>query len=292
MLMILSQLVVSGIATGMLYALVALSMTVGYRATTVVNFGHGDVVMMGAYAMLFLAVSAGVPFPVALALAAAALFVLGYAMQRVLLEPIITGPHLSLAIMALAVGYALRGAARIEWGNETLMLPRPYPQGAFMIGPAIVTTDDLVITGTVLLLLAILFVLFNVTRVGKVIQAVFQTQRGAQLVGIDVRSFHCVMWGAGATLGTAGGVLLALIVPLTPDIGVWTLVRGFAAMTLGGFGSLYGAVVGGLLLGLMEKLMGFYVSTVFIDISAYVVTILVLLIRPQGLFGQHATLRV
>jgi branched-chain amino acid transport system permease protein len=290
--MILSQLAISGIATGMLYALIALSMTVGYRATTVVNFGHGDMVMMGAYAMLFFAVGAGVPFALALALAAAVLFVLGFVMQRTLMEPIIAGPHLSLAIMALAVGYALRGAARVEWGNETLMLPRPYPQDAFLLGPVVITTDDLVISAGVLLLLLLLFLVFNVTAIGKVIQAVFQTQRGAQLVGINVRTFHCVMWGAGTTLGAAGGMMLALIVPLTPDIGVWTLVRGFAAMTLGGFGSLSGAVVGGLLLGLMEKLLGYYVSTVFIDISAYLVTILVLLIRPQGLFGQHATLRV
>jgi len=291
-MMILSQLVISGIATGMLYALIALSMTVGYRATTVVNFGHGDMVMMGAYVMLFLTVSAGMPFLAALALAAATLFLFGFMMQRGLMEPIIKGPHLSLAIMALAVGYALRGVARIEWGNETLMLARPYAQDAFMVGAVVITMDDLVISGSVLLLLLALFVIFNLTPIGKVIQAVFQTQRGAQLVGINVPAFHCAMWGGGATLGATGGVLLALIVPLTPDMGVWTLVRGFAAMTLGGFGSLHGAVIGGLLLGLMEKLLGFYASTVFIDISAYLVTILVLLIRPQGLFGRHATLRV
>src|SRR5262245_50424627 len=122
-MMILSQLVISGIATGMLYALIALSMTVGYRATTEVNFGHGDIVMMGAYAMLFLAVSAGVPFAAALALAALGLFLFGLASQRGLMEPIIAGPHLSLAIMALAIGYALRGLARIEWGNDVLLLP-------------------------------------------------------------------------------------------------------------------------------------------------------------------------
>jgi len=92
--------------------------------------------------------------------------------------------------------------------------------------------------------------------------------------------------------GALGGVVLALISPLSPELGVWTLVRGFAAMTLGGFGSLGGAVVGGLLLGIMEKLLGFYASTVFIDITAYLVTILVLLIRPRGLFGQHATVRI
>jgi branched-chain amino acid transport system permease protein len=290
--MIFSQLVVSGVATGMLYALVALSMTVGYRATTVVNFGHGDIVAVGAYAMLVLSMSVGLPFAPAFAIAAALLFLLGFLMQRMLMQPIIAGPHLSLAMMALAVGYALRGVARVEFGNETLMLPRPYPQGAFVWGPVIVTMDDLVIAGAVLVLLAVLFLVLQRTEAGKIVQAVFQTQRGAALVGINVPAFHAVMWGAGAMLGAVGGVLLSLIVPLTPDIGVWTLVRGFAAMTLGGFGSLAGAVVGGVLLGVAEKLLGFYASTVFIDITAYLVTILVLLIRPQGLFGQHATVRI
>jgi branched-chain amino acid transport system permease protein len=288
----LPQLVVSGIATGMLYALVALSMTVGYRATTVVNFGHGDMVMLGAYASYVLVVGVGLPFGPAFVLAAALLFLLGMAAQRLLMQPIIAGPHLSLAMMALAVGYALRGMARIEWGNDVLKLPRPYPQGTFFLGGVVFTMDDLVIAGVVLLLLLALFLVFNVTPIGKVIQAVFQTQRGAALVGINVRAFHAAMWGAGAGLGAVGGVLLALIVPLTPDIGVSTLVRGFAAMTLGGFGSLHGAVIGGLLLGVMEKVLGFYVSTVFIDITAYLVTILVLLIRPKGLFGQHASLRI
>jgi branched-chain amino acid transport system permease protein len=276
----------------MLYALIALSMTVGYRATTVVNFGHGDIVAVGAYAMLVLSMIAGLPFAPAFAIAAALLFLLGFLMQRFLMQPIITGPHLSLAMMALAVGYALRGAARLEFGRETLMLPRPYAQGAFVWGPVIVTTDDLVIAGSVLVLLVVLFLVFQATEAGKIIQAVFQTQRGAALVGINVPAFHAVIWGAGAMLGAVGGVLLSLIVPLTPDIGVWTLVRGFAAMTLGGFGSLTGAVVGGVLLGVAEKLLGFYASTVFIDITAYLVTILVLLIRPKGLFGQHATVRI
>jgi branched-chain amino acid transport system permease protein len=292
MLSFLPQLVVSGISTGMLYALVALSMTVGYRATTVVNFGHGDMLMIGAYASYVLVAGLALPFGPAIVLSAALLFLLGLAAQRLLMQPIVAGPHLSLAMMALAVGYALRGLARIEWGNDVLKLPRPYPSGAFVLGPVVVTADDLVISAAVLTLLAVLFLVFNATAIGKVVQAVFQSQRGAALVGINVGAFHGVMWGAGAGLGAAGGMLMALVVPLTPEIGVSTLVRGFAAMTLGGFGSLHGAVIGGLLLGIMEKVLGFYVSTLFIDITAYLVTILVLLIRPKGLFGQHATLRI
>jgi len=291
MLAVLPQLVVSGIATGMLYALIALSMTVGYRATTVVNFGHGDMVMAGAYAV-FVFIGSGLPFAPALVLGLAALFLFGLATQRVLMRPIIAGPHLSLAMMALAIGYAVRGGARLEWGSEVTTLQRPYPQDVWMVGPVVFTTDDLVIAGFVIALLLVLFLVFHATPVGRLVRAVFQSQRGAALVGINVHAFHGIMWGAGAALGAAGGVLLALIVPLSPDMGVWTLLRGFAAMTLGGFGSLHGAVIGGLILGVMEKLLGFYVSTVFIDITAYLVTILVLLIRPSGLFGRQVAVRV
>lgn len=292
MLMMLPQLVVSGIATGMLYALIALSMTVVYRATTVVNFGHGDLVMAGAYAILVFAISLSLPFVPAFLLSLALLFALGAVVQRVLIQPILYGPHLSLAMMALAAGYALRGVARLEWGQEVLTLPRPYPQQSFLVADVVFTMDDLVISGVVLVLLIVLFVVFYLTRIGKIVQAIFQNQRGAALVGINVSAFHTAMWGAGAALGAVGGVLVALTVTVTPDMGVWTLVRGFAAMTLGGFGSLHGAVAGGLILGVLEKLLGFYVSTAFIDITAYLVTILVLLIQPRGLFGQHATLRI
>ena len=292
MLSLLPQLIVSGISSGMLYALIALSMTVVYRATTVVNFGQGDMVSAGAYAVFVFGMGFGLPFLVAMALALALLFVAGFAMQRWLMQPIIAGPHLSLAMMALAVGYTLRGALRLEWGNETINLTRPYPQDVYMLGNVVITTDDVAICGFVLLLFAALFVLLQVTPLGKVIQATFQSQRGAALVGINVPAFHATMWGGGAALGAIGGVLLAMITPLTPDLGQWTLVQGFAAMTLGGFGSLGGAVAGGILLGLTEKLLGFYVNTMFIEITGYLVPILVLMLRPQGLFGRRAVVRV
>jgi len=292
LLMVLPQLVVSGIATGMLYALIALSMTVVYRATTVVNFGHGDLVMAGAFAVLVFTVNLSLPFLPAFVLSLLVLLVIGLVIQRFLIQPIIDGPHLALAMMALAAGYALRGFARLQWGQEAFTTPRPYPPRMFVLETVAFTMDELVISGVVLLLLVVLFVFFYLTRAGKIIQAIFQNQRGAALVGINVGAYQGAMWGAGAVLGATGGMLLALIVLVTPDMGVWTLVRGFAAMTLGGFGSLHGAVIGGLLLGVLEKLLGFYVSTAFIDVTAYVVTILVLLVRPRGLFGQHATLRI
>jgi branched-chain amino acid transport system permease protein len=289
---VLPQLVVSGLAQGVVYALVALSMTMVYRATTVVNFGHGDLVMGGAFVVYVLVVYGRLPYVIGGLLALALLFGLGVGIHQGLMRRIMSGPHLAIAMMALAVGYALRGGARMLWGREVLPFPRIFPDRAWMLGDVVVTSDNLIVAGTVLGLMTVLFVLFNATRTGRLLRAVFQSQRGAALVGLNVDAVHRLMWGAGAALAAFGGVLLAPITLLYPDMGVWVLVRGFAAMTLGGFGTLHGAVLGGLLLGVVELVLGAYVSTAFIDISAYVVVIVVLLLRPDGLFGRQLVLRV
>jgi branched-chain amino acid transport system permease protein len=289
---VLAQLVVSGVAQGVLYALVALSMTMLYRATTVVNFGHGDLVMGGAFAVYVFVVYARLPYLAGALMALALLFCVGLAIHQGLMRRIMTGPHLAVAMMALAIGYALRGGARMLWGREVLPFPRIFPDRAWTLGDVVVTSDNLIVSGTVLGLMAALVVLFNVTPLGRLLQAVFQSQRGAALIGLNVNAVHCIVWGAAAGLAALGGVLLAPITLLYPDMGVWVLVRGFAAMTLGGFGSLPGAVLGGLILGVMELVLGAYVSTAFIDISAYVIVIAVLLLRPDGLFGRQVVVRV
>jgi branched-chain amino acid transport system permease protein len=289
---VLAQLVVSGVAQGVLYALVALSMTMLYRATTVVNFGHGDLVMGGAFAVYVFVVYARLPYLAGALMALALLFCVGLAIHQGLMRRIMTGPHLAVAMMALAIGYALRGGARMLWGREVLPFPRIFPDRAWTLGDVVVTSDNLIVSGTVLGLMAALVVLFNVARLGRLLQAVFQSQRGAALIGLNVNAVHAMVWGAAAGLAALGGVLLAPITLLYPDMGVWVLVRGFAAMTLGGFGSLPGAVLGGLILGVMELVLGAYVSTAFIDISAYVIVIAVLLLRPDGLFGRQVVVRV
>lgn len=292
MLALLPQLLVSGIAIGMLYALIALSMTILYRATTVVNFGHGDLVMVAAYLVLIFAVNATLPFGLALLVSVAVLFAFGYLIHRAFIWPIINGPHLSLAMMAIAIGYSVRGLVRMEYGQEAAKMPRPFAEQFYFVHGVVITLDEITFCVVVLTLLAVSYVVFAKTRFGRIVQAMFQTQRGASLVGIDVRFYNNLIWGAGVALGALGGVMLGLILVLDPDVGAWTLLRGFAAMTLGGFGSLHGAVIGGLVIGILEKVLGTYVSTAFIDITCYMVIIVVLLVRPRGLFGQHATLRI
>lgn len=288
----LPQLVFSGVVQGCLYALVALAMTVVYRATTVVNFGHGDLLMAGAFAIYVFVIFVKLPFLLAAAIAVALLFLVGLGIQRLLIQPIQQGPHLSLAMMAIAVGYFLRGAARVVWGREVLPFPKIYSDASFLWGRVVVTTSDLVIAGGVAAILVLLALLFYATRVGKTAQAVFQSQRGAALVGINVGAFHGSMWGLGAAMAAVGGILIAPVTLLYPDMAASTLIRGFAAMTLGGFGSFSGAVLGGILLGVMELVVGGYLGTQFIDITAYLLIIFVLLIRPAGLFGRQSVVRV
>jgi len=288
----LAQLLVSGIAQGAIYALVALAMTVIYRATTVVNFGHGDLLMAGAFSVYVFVVLLGIPYLVAAGLGLLLLFVFGYLVQRQLIQPMLDGPHLALAMMAIAVGFALRGIARIYWGREVLPFPRIFPADVYVLGDVVVTSGNLIVTGVALTLMLVLFAVFYLSPVGKLAQAVFQSARGAALVGINVPRFYSIAWGVGAAMAALGGILIAPMTFLYPDMSVWILIRGFAAMTLGGFGSLHGAVVGGLLLGVMELLLGAYVSSSLIEITSYLVIILVLLFRPAGLFGQRQVVRV
>lgn len=288
----LAQLLVSGIAQGALYALIALAMTVIYRATTVVNFGHGDFVMIGAFVVYVLVVLIGINFFASAALTVALLFAFGMAVQAGLIRPLAHGPHLALAMMAVAVGYALRGLARLIWGREVLPFPKVLPDGMINRGGVIITYSDLLVTGTVILTMVILAAVFWLTPVGKTARAVFQSERGAALIGIDVASFQRLMWGIASAMAAMAGILIAPVTLLYPDLAAATLIRAFAAMTLGGFGSFAGAVVGGFMLGISELLVGAYISSKLIDITAYLIIIGVLLIKPSGLFGRPVSVRV
>lgn len=288
----LLQLVLSGIAQGSIYALVALGMTALFRATTIVNFGHGEFFMMGAFFVYVLINIAGMPFFAAAPLAVLAMFLVGVGAERGLIRPMGNAPHMSLAMMTVAISFLFRGIARVFWGREVYPMPPVFSFPPVEVGSLIVTTQDLVISSVMLLLVVLFFVFFNLTKLGRIAQAASENPRGAALVGINVPAFHGSMWGIAAALGAVAGLLVAPITLLYPDMGGQILIRAFAAMTLGGFGHLGGAVVGGLLIGVMEQLTGGYISTAFIDIFAFLVILVVLLVRPTGLFGRSDIVRV
>lgn len=286
------QLTLSGLMLGAIYALIALSLTIVYRATTIVNFGHGDFVMAGAFVVYVLVIYLGLPYVPAAVLAVIILFCLGVGISRGFIDPIKAGPHIGFAMMSISLGYVLRGGARALWGREVFPMPGVFDMEPIFFGELVVTGDVLFIASIVAVFLAVFFLVFYRTTIGTVIQAVYQSERGATLIGVNVLAFHQSMWGVGLAMGALGGILIAPISLLHPDLGASFLIRGFAAMALGGFGSLGGAVVGALLLGLAEQLFGFYINTALIDITAYLVIVAVLVIRPAGLFGKSVTVRV
>lgn len=288
----LLQLTISGIAQGAIYALIALSLTVVYRATTIVNFGHGDFVMAGAFVVYVLVMMVGLPYVPAAFLAIIILFALGVAISRGFIDPIKAGPHIGFAMMSISIGYVLRGSARTLWGREVLPMPQVFDIEPIFLGDVVFTGDAVFICAIVAILMVVFFLVFYKTTIGTVIQAVYQSERGATLIGINVRSFHEMMWGVGLGMGAMAGILIAPISLLHPDLGASFLIRGFAAMTLGGFGSLGGAVLGGLLLGVAEQVFGAYLNSALIDITAYLVIVAVLVIRPAGLFGRTIAVRM
>ncbi len=286
------QLVLSGIGQGAIYALVALGMTVLFRVTTVVNFAHGELFMAAAFIMYALLKGFGVPYPLATAGALVLLFALGNAVERVLMRPIANAPHMALAMMTVALSYLLRGVVRLRWGGDVRSLPPMFSFAPIELGPLVIDAEDAVIIASAAVLLILFFAVMQRSRFGKEAQAVTDSVHGAALCGINVPAFQRTMWGVAATVAAIAAVLVAPATMLYPDMGAGVLLRAFAAMTLGGFGNLGGAVLGGLLMGVIEQLAGGYVSTAMIDIASYIVIIAVLLLRPQGLFGRAEVVRV
>jgi branched-chain amino acid transport system permease protein len=267
-------------------------MTLVYRATTVVNFAHGDFVMGGACVIYLATAVLGMPYLPSALIAIAILFGVGVAFQIGLMRPLALGPHLSMAMMTIALSYLLRGIARFVWGREIFPVPSPFTMPPLEVAGVIVTANDLAILAFVLVALIAFYILFYHTLIGKTVHATYQNERGAALVGINVSRVKTMIWGAGAAMGALGGILIAPVTLLYPDMGANILIQGFAAMTLGGFGSIAGAVAGGLLVGVSQTLAGAYISTALIDISGYLIIIVVLLVRPNGLFGRPASARV
>jgi branched-chain amino acid transport system permease protein len=288
----LGQLVVSGIGQGSIYALVALGMTILFRVTTVVNFAHGELFMFSAFVIYLLLNAFDVPYVLAALAAILALYVLGNLVERVLMRPIRHAPHMALAMMTVALSYLLRGVVRMVWGGDVRSLPPMFTFDPVMLGNVVLAAQDIVTIAATMLLVAAFFVLLQRSRFGKLAQAATDSPRGAALIGLNVSAFHRTMWAVAAAVAAIAGILVAPVTLLYPDMGAQVLVRAFAAMTLGGFGNLGGAVAGGLLMGVLEQLAGGYLSTAMVDIASYIVIIAVLLCRPAGLFGRVERVRV
>lgn len=289
----LLQLIISGIAQGCIYGLIALGFVLIYKATETVSFAQGDLMMLGAFLGLALMTAMSFPFWLAVIASIAAMGAFGMVTERVTIRPILGQPAFSIVMLTFGIGYVARGAITMipGIGTETHVLPVPYKDAVLQFGGLVVNIEQLAVIGATAVLCALLFALFRYSKVGIAMQASSQNQLAAYYMGIPVQKLNGLVWGLAAAVAAVAGLLLAPITFVHANMGFIGL-KAFPAAVVGGFGSLPGAIVGGLVIGLVEALSGFYLPEGFKDVAAYVVVLVMLMVKPNGLFGENLRKKV
>ena len=281
----LPQILLAGLVVGSCYSMVSVGMTILIQATTVLNFAHGECVMIGAFVFFTLQVMYGVNYLLAIVFTLLISLLIGVLMDRLVFRRIVHAPHINVVLATCGFLYFFKGMARIIWKSE----PR-FPSPFVNIPPvtvlgAIVSSQDVVILVSIFILTVLFVWIFLFTDTGLRMRAAAQSLNGASLIGINTESLFTKIWAVSVATGAFAGILLGPIYSVYPDVGESFLLRAFAAMTLGGFGNIGGAALGGLIMGLVENLVGLYIWTPLREIVAYVVIVFVLLLKPTGIMG-------
>ncbi len=285
------QLAVAGLSVGSIYALVALALVIPFKASGVLNFAQGEMVTLGAYIGLVLSTGFTLPFLAVAALTVVVAAAVGVVIERLFIRPILAAPEFTLVIATFAIGLIIKAAIRLHWQDNTFPFDAPYAGQALAIGPLRVNPSYLVIIASLAALVTVLVAFFRVTRFGKAMRAVAIDPRAARLMGIRVESIFMSAWALAAAIGAVAGLLLAPLIGINPEIGQ-LIIKALVAAVIGGFTSLGGAVAGGLLLGVIETFCGAFFGATLKNIVPFGILILLLLLKPQGLFGGAIQQRV
>jgi branched-chain amino acid transport system permease protein len=288
------QQVVSGLATGGIYGSLALALVMIYQATDVVNFAQGEMAMFSTY-LAWSMLNAGLPYWVAFAATLAIAFVGGLLIERIVIRPVESAPVLTIVIVCIGLLVILNSLAGWIYSYIQKPFPSPFPGEPIRIGRVVFGTHDLGAIGVTLIVLAFLYGFFRHTTLGLAMRAVAQNPGSSRLCGIRVGWMLALGWGLAALVGAVAGMMVAPIVFLDPNMMSGILIYAFASATLGGFTSPGGAVVGGLLVGVIENLVGTYVRFIGTELKltvALALILVVLLVKPSGLFGRALVHRV
>ncbi|WP_342641462.1 branched-chain amino acid ABC transporter permease [Rhodoligotrophos ferricapiens] len=283
-LSMLPQLMVAGVVSGSIYALVALGLVIVFKATGVINFAHGTMIMLGAYLGVTAAGPLGLSYPLAIVVAVAVVAVIGLAINESVYRPLLTAPHIVQVLATLAIANVLSGSIHLLWGSNSYSFAPSERMSPVMVNPLVITGQQLLIVLSAIAAMAALAAFFRWTRWGKAMRALSQNERGANLCGISTGKVFRIAVTTGAAFGAVAGVLYAPLTLVDPSFG-WLLIKGFAAAALGGLASLPGAVVGGIVLGLCESLWVAVLPALWAPSLSYLIIIAVLLIKPTGVFG-------
>ena len=289
------QQIVAGLATGAIYASLALALVLIHRATGVINFAQGEMAMFTTYIAWTLTANHGFSYWPAFAVTLLFAFALGLGLQRIVIRPIERGPILTTVIVTIGLVLIFNGAAGWIWSAEVRAFPSPFPNDTWTIGGVAISVQDVGTFGVVVVLVLLLAAFFRFTKIGLALRASALNPEASRLVGVRVGWMLGIGWGLAAVLGAVAGMLAAPTIFLDPNLMQAILIYSFAAAVLGGIDSPLGAVAGGLLLGVGLNLIGAYVDFVGADLRlpvALMIILIVLLVRPAGLFGKPVTRRV
>lgn len=283
------QQLINGIQLGFVYALIALGYTMVYGIVRLINFAHGDVFMVGAYLGFFALTSWRLPFPVAIILAMSGCALLGVCIERVAYKPLRRAARISALITAIGVSLFLEyfSSLKFIFGPYFRAYPRPFSIRTFTFAGITISNMQIIVIAVALLLMIGLTIFVNRTKTGLAMRAVSFDHDTARLMGIDVDKIISITFGIGAALAGAGGVLYGIAYPqIHPFMGIMPGLKAFVAAVLGGIGIIPGALLGAIIMGIVEKLTEVYISSTLRDAAAFGILILVLLIRPSGILGK------
>ena len=285
------QFLFSGVTVGAMYALAALGFSLIYNASGVINFAQGEFIMLGGMFAVFLA-QAGVPLPLAIVLAIALAALAGILVEKLAIEPAGNAEVVTLIIITIGASLTLRGLVQVFLGKGNHALPPFSGDTPITVLGATLLPQSLWVIGVTVIVVAALAWFFGRTLLGKAVLSTAYNKLAAQLVGVNTRFILMLSFALAAALGALGGILIAPITYTSYDAGIMLGLKGFVAATLGGLGSGVGAIAGGLILGIVEAMTAGYVSSAYKDATPFVLILLILFFRPQGLFGQKTTDRV
>ncbi len=287
------QQILSGISIGCVYALIALGFVLIYKATETVNFAVGELMMIGAFLGFTFITMWAMPLWLAAIVAIAATAILAALLERIFLRPMVGEPAFAILVVTIGLGFCLRALAMMvpPWAGETVRITTPLSGEVLRLGPLILSADHAAVIAATALIVVGFFFFFTRTRIGLAMQAVSQSQLAATYMGVRTRSISTLVWALAGGITAIAGLLLAPIAFIHVNMGLLGL-KAIPAAIIGGFSSLPGAIVGGIALGVCESLAGYYLPEGFSDVAAYVLVLVVLGLRPEGLFGQPIHKRV
>ena len=279
------QQIFNGLAIGSVYTLVALGLTVVFGILGIAHFAHGSLAMFGGYLTFVFSTTMGLSLFVSMALAMPVGAVMGMMIERFAYRPVRDAPHINAFIIALGLAMMLEGGNLLLFGADHVIIQTPYQQ-VFDFGGIFVAQLRMVVIVTSVTLVAVVTLLLLKTKTGKSVRAVAQNRHAAVLMGVNVNFVSSVVFAISSALGVAAGALIGALLALAPGVGESFAVKGFAVLILGGLGSLPGAILGGLVLGVSESLAAGFLSSAYKDVISFLIMILVLLVMPQGLMGK------